>query len=68
MPSARVSLPLAYTEWILLAVAGGALAWSVNVPFFRSAARLWVMGVLYRVIEVQHSSMRPLWQLNNGCQ
>ena len=49
VPSGLVSLPLAYAEWILLAIAGGALAWSVNVPFFLSAAWLWVMGVLYNV-------------------
>jgi decaprenyl-phosphate phosphoribosyltransferase len=49
VPSGLVSLPVAYTEWILLAIVGGALAWTVNWPFFLSAAWLWVMGVLYNV-------------------
>ena len=49
VPSGLVSLPVAYAEWILLAIVGGALAWTVNWPFFLSAAWLWVMGVLYNV-------------------
>ena len=53
IPSGLVSLPLAYGEWILLAVLGGWLAWSVNSPFFLSAAWLWVMGVLYNVPPVR---------------
>ncbi len=53
IPSGLVSIPLAYVEWILLAVAGGALAWAVNWPFFLSAVWLWVMGVLYNVPPVR---------------
>ncbi len=49
IPSGLVSVPLAYVQWILLAVAGGALALAVNRPFALSAAWLWVMGVLYNV-------------------
>lgn len=49
IPSGLVSVPLAYAEWLALALAGGALAWAVNVPFFWSAMWLWVMGLLYNV-------------------
>ena len=49
IPSGLVSLPVAYAEWILLAVVGIALAWQVNRPFVLSAAWLWIMGVLYNV-------------------
>jgi 4-hydroxybenzoate polyprenyltransferase len=49
IPSGRVSVRWAYVEWLALAAAGGGLAWSVNEPFFWSAAWLWVMGVLYNV-------------------
>jgi len=45
IPSGRVSLPLAYCEWILLAVIGLGLAATVNWPFFASAAMLLVMGL-----------------------
>jgi decaprenyl-phosphate phosphoribosyltransferase len=49
VPSGAVALPLAYAEWILLAVAGLGLASSLNVAFLASAGWLWVMGVLYNV-------------------
>ena len=53
VPSGRVSLPLAYTEWLLLAAAGFGLAWMLNVPFFVSAVFLWVMGIAYNVPPVR---------------
>lgn len=49
VPSGRVTPGLAYVQWLLLAVAGLGLAWSLNVYFFGSALWLWVMGVLYNV-------------------
>ena len=49
IPSGLVSVPIAYTEWLLLAVAGGVLAWTINQPFFLAASWLWIMGVLYNV-------------------
>ncbi|HTU99246.1 MAG TPA: UbiA prenyltransferase family protein [Luteitalea sp.] len=53
IPSGLVSIPIAYVEWIALAVVAGALAWRVNWPFFLSAVWLWVMGVLYNVPPVR---------------
>lgn len=49
IPAGHVSVPLAYVEWILLAVAGLSMAWSLNRYFFWSAVWLWVMGILYNV-------------------
>lgn len=49
IPSGRVSLPLAYAEWLLLGVIGLALAATINIPFLLSAAALLVMGLVYNV-------------------
>jgi len=49
IPSGLVSPPLAYAEWVLLAIAGFGIAAMVNGPFLASAVWLWVMGVLYNV-------------------
>jgi decaprenyl-phosphate phosphoribosyltransferase len=53
IPSGRVSVPLAYVEWLALAVAGLALAWPLGLPFFYSALALWVMGLVYNVPPVR---------------
>ena len=42
-----VSIPVAYFQWILLAVAGLVLAWMIGIHFFLSALALWIMGILY---------------------
>lgn len=57
IPSGRVSLPLAYAEWILLAVIGLALAATINVPFLLSAAALLVMGLIYNVPPVRSKQL-----------
>src|SRR5688572_32892695 len=44
VPSGQVKSGIAYAEWIGLAIAGLAIAWSVNLYFFLSALFLWVMG------------------------
>ncbi len=49
IPSGRVSLPVAWAEWLLLGAAGLAAAWWLSLPFLLSAAWLWVMGFLYNV-------------------
>jgi decaprenyl-phosphate phosphoribosyltransferase len=49
IPSGRVKVGWAYVEWVLLAVAGGAIAAMVNVPFLATAAWLWLMGIVYNV-------------------
>jgi decaprenyl-phosphate phosphoribosyltransferase len=49
VPSGRVRLPIAYAEWLVLAIAGFSLALTLNIYFFASALFLWVMGVFYNV-------------------
>jgi 4-hydroxybenzoate polyprenyltransferase len=49
VPSGRVSLPLAYAEWLLLGAAGIALAMMLNKYFAASVGALWVLGVTYNV-------------------
>lgn len=49
IPSGRVSLPLAYCEWIILGIVGLALSATVNWPFFASALLLLIMGLVYNV-------------------
>ncbi len=49
IPSGRVYLPFAYTEWLILAVVGLALAYKINLAFFLSALWLWIMGFFYNV-------------------
>lgn len=53
IPAGEVSVSLAWAEWIGLAVAGGALAWSINTSFFASAVWLWMMGILYNMPPVR---------------
>jgi decaprenyl-phosphate phosphoribosyltransferase len=40
---------LALAEWLVLALVGFTLAFSVNTPVAMSAVALWVMGILYNV-------------------
>jgi len=49
IPSGLVDVRVAYAEWLTLALAGAAIAWNINWPFFASAMSLWVMGLLYNV-------------------
>lgn len=53
IPAGRVKLPIAYLEWALLAVAGAALGYLVNIPFLAMLVALWVMGLLYNVPPVR---------------
>jgi decaprenyl-phosphate phosphoribosyltransferase len=53
IPSGRVSLVLAYVEWIALGVVGLAIASTVNLPFLGSAALLLIMGMVYNVPPVR---------------
>lgn len=43
------NIPLAYVEWILLAIAGLALAWRVSSQLFWTDAVLWIMGCIYNI-------------------
>ncbi len=49
IPMGRVSIPIAYIEWLFLAVVGLGIAYAVNLSFFLSALALWIMGLLYNL-------------------
>jgi 4-hydroxybenzoate polyprenyltransferase len=53
IPSGQVNLAWAYVEWLLLAIAGLGLAWTVNQHFLYSGAFLWIMGLVYNVPPVR---------------
>jgi decaprenyl-phosphate phosphoribosyltransferase len=44
-----VNVPLAYVQWLLMMVAGIALALTISRPFAYTAGILWVMGCLYNI-------------------
>ena len=44
-----VKTPLAYVQWLLMMVAGMALASTINLPFFIAAGALWTMGCVYNM-------------------
>lgn len=49
VPSGRVFVPLAYIEWIALAVIGLFVAFLISWPFFFSALTLWIAGLAYNI-------------------
>lgn len=49
IPSGRVYLPAAYAEWLVLAVLGLTLSFSLSFQLGCAATMLWVMGILYNV-------------------
>ena len=53
VPSGRVSIPLAYAQWVLLLAAGIAVGCTVSVPFSLTMAMLWMMGCLYNIEPVR---------------
>lgn len=53
IPAGLVRLPIAYLEWIGLGVAGLAMAYAINMPFFLSALALLVMGLMYNIPPVR---------------
>lgn len=55
--SGRVRVPLAYLEWILLAVGGAAMAYAVNLPFFVTGAIFLLMGLIYNVRPVRSKDL-----------
>lgn len=57
VPSGRVSLPVAYAEWVVLGGIGLWLASLVNFPFLLSAACLLVMGMVYNIRPIRSKDL-----------
>jgi len=53
VPSGQVNLVLGYIEWIVLAIIGLGLAYSINHEFFYCALLLWIMGCFYNIPPVR---------------
>jgi 4-hydroxybenzoate polyprenyltransferase len=53
VPSGRISLPIAYIQWLLFMLAGMGLALWINRPFAASLGALWIMGLIYNVPPVR---------------
>ncbi len=49
VPSGRVRPAAAYVQWLVLFIAGMALALTVSIPFALSLLALWIMAVVYNV-------------------
>jgi len=44
-----ISVPLAYAQWLLMMIAGIALAFTISRLFAYTAGALWIMGCLYNI-------------------
>lgn len=53
IPSGQVRIPLAWAEWVLLAVAGLGLSFSLNFHFGLMALLLWLAGCAYNIPPVR---------------
>jgi 4-hydroxybenzoate polyprenyltransferase len=49
VPSGRVNIPLAYVQWIVLGLAGVALALTIGSRFTAALVALWIMGCVYNI-------------------
>ncbi len=49
VPSGKVSIPLAYVQWLVLMVIGVWLGFLVSKPFGYTALALWIMGCIYNI-------------------
>jgi 4-hydroxybenzoate polyprenyltransferase len=49
VPSGRVSIPLAYLQWIVLGVAGVARGRTIGGRFTAALVALWIMGCVYNI-------------------
>lgn len=57
VPSGLVSIPLGYAQWLLLMVAGSAVAWTVSPRFTAALLALWVMGCVYNIPPVRSKDL-----------
>lgn len=57
VPSGRVSIPLAYVQWLGLMAAGMALAFAVSVSFALTMLVLWFMGCVYNIPPVRSKDL-----------
>ena len=56
-PAGRVNVPIAYVQWIALAVIGVWLGYQVSTPFAITVFILWVMGCIYNIPPVRSKDL-----------
>jgi 4-hydroxybenzoate polyprenyltransferase len=57
VPSGKVSIPLAYVQWIALMVTGLAMGAWISMALFWTLAALWVMGCIYNIPPVRSKDL-----------
>jgi 4-hydroxybenzoate polyprenyltransferase len=57
VPSGRVSIPLAYVEWLALGAFGLGIALQISLYFTATLAILWVMGCIYNIPPVRSKDL-----------
>jgi 4-hydroxybenzoate polyprenyltransferase len=57
VPSGKVSIPLAYVQWLLLMVVGTWIGYQVSVGFAITVFVLWVMGCIYNIRPVRSKDL-----------
>jgi 4-hydroxybenzoate polyprenyltransferase len=53
IPSGRVNIPIAFAEWLVLAIIGFFLGVLINFTFFFTALAFWLMGILYNFAPIR---------------
>ena len=57
VPAGKVSIPLAYVQWLLLMVVGVGLGYCVSTPFAVTVFVLWIMGCIYNIRPVRSKDL-----------
>ena len=57
VPSGQVNVGLGYVQWIVLMLAGTAVASTISLPFTLTTLSLWVMGCAYNVPPVRSKDL-----------
>ena len=60
VPSGRVSIPLAYVQWLVLLAASIAVGLLVSIPFALIVGSLWIMGCIYNVWPIRSKDIAYL--------
>src|SRR6478752_2837582 len=57
VPAGKVSIPLAYVQWLALMVVGVGLGYLISVPFAGTVLALWIMGCVYNIRPVRSKDL-----------
>jgi 4-hydroxybenzoate polyprenyltransferase len=57
VPSGKVSIPLAYIQWILLMLIGVGIGYTISKAFALTVLVLWIMGCIYNIPPVRSKDL-----------